>query len=282
MIKLAVMTWVYNKVSFERALEGIANAGYKYVSFGLPHEGKPTFDDSQPGEAARVLELLDRYGLKPVTLVSTDALGPKQPIERAVQRLDFAKELGVEEVLSLGTTSYTKFPSEPRSDEEMKVLNDAFAAKFRLVAEEAEKRNLIISIKPHTGNTAAAEQLAETIASIGSTSVKVSYDPGNVRFYEGIDPAADMPAIAELVVSLIAKDHRGERAEIDFPIPGTGDVDFSALFAALKNVHFEGPIILERLDDRGESFTADELDERITLARQNLVKQLTAVGLECE
>ncbi|MDF2648843.1 MAG: Xylose isomerase-like barrel [Paenibacillus sp.] len=282
MMKLAVMTWVYNKVPFERALEGIAKAGYKYVSFGLPHEGMPSFDDSQPGEAARVLELLAQYGLKPVTLVSTDALSPKQSIERSIQRLDFAKELGVEEVLSLGTSSYNKFPSEPRSDEEMKELNDAFAAKYRLVGEEAAKRSLIVTIKPHTGNTAAAQELNDTIAYIGSSSVKASYDPGNVRFYEGIDPAADLPGIASEVVSIIAKDHRGDRAEIDFPIPGEGDVDFTSVFTTLKQANFNGPVVIERLDDRGESFTADELDERIAQARQNLLKIFAEIGVESE
>lgn len=282
MIKLACMTWVYNKVSFERALQGIARAGYHYVSFGLPHEGKPAFDDSRPGEAERVLQTLDTYGLKPVTLVSTDAFSPSQPLARAIQRLDFAKALGVEELVSLGTWSYIKFPDEPRSEDDMKELDDAFAAKFKLVGEEAAKRGLLVSIKPHTGNTATSVQLAETLASIGSNSVKVCYDPGNVRFYEGIEPCTDLPAISREVISVIAKDHRGARAEFDFPIPGEGDVDFSSILTTLKAVGFKGPVIVERLDDRGISFSADELDERIAIGRRHLLRILTEIGVSCE
>jgi sugar phosphate isomerase/epimerase len=282
MIQLACMTWVYNKVSFERALQGIANAGYRYVSFGLPHEGKPAFDDSQPGEAARVLQTLDTYGLKPVTLVSTDAFSPSQPLARAIQRLDFAKALGVEELVSLGTYSYLKFPTEPRSEEDMREMDEAFAAKFQLIGEEAAKRGMLISIKPHTGNTATSMQLAETLARIGSSSVKVCYDPGNVRFYEGIEPCKDLPAISREVISVIAKDHRGARAEFDFPIPGEGDVDFTSIFTSLKQVGFKGPVIVERLDDRSVSFSAEELDERIAIGRGHLMQILNEIGMSSE
>ncbi|KRE61814.1 hypothetical protein [Paenibacillus sp. Soil750] len=112
-IKLACMTWLYNEHSFERSLESIARAGYHCVSFGLPHEGKPVFDDGATGEATRIMRLLERYGLEPVTLVSTDVLAPGRPIELARQRMAFAQAIGAQELLSLGTTSYRNFPSEP-------------------------------------------------------------------------------------------------------------------------------------------------------------------------
>ncbi len=282
MIKLACMTWPYSGFPFERALQGIAEAGYRYVSIGLPHEGQPVFNDALPGEASRVLQLLERYGLKPVTLISTDAFAVNQPLEAAVRRMDFAVELGVEEMLSLGTTSYRRFPDEPISDEEMAPINAAFAEKYKLIAKEAEKRGLIISLKPHTGNTAAAKELNETIQLIGSPAVKASYDPGNVQFYEGIDTVKDLPLIADQLASFIAKDHRGKRAELDFPIPGEGDVDFPALFASLKEADFKGPVIVERLDGRVESFTAEQLDERVAAARSNLAMMLQEAGFECE
>lgn len=282
MIKLASMTWPYAKYSFERALEGIAEAGFRYVSIGLPHEGQPVFNDAEPGEAKRIRNLLEQYGLKPVTLISTDALNPKQPLDAAQRRMDFAVELGVEELLSLGTTSYRRFPDEPLDDAELEALNEAFADKYRLVGAEAEKRGLIVSLKPHTGNTAAAKELIETLQRIGSPAVKASYDPGNVQFYEGIDTAEDLPLIADQLVSLVAKDHKGKRAEVNFPVPGEGDIDFPSLFSTLKETNFSGPVIVERLDGQGESFSAEELDERLAASRRNLESMLKKAGFECE
>lgn len=285
MIKLACMTWPYARFSFERALQGIAEAGFRYVSIGLPHEGRPIFNDAIPGEAgeaARLLKLLDRYGLKPVTLISTDALTTKQPLEAAKRRMDLAVELGITELLSLGTSSYRRFPDEPLNSDEMAVLNTAFAAKFQLVGAEAEKRGLTVSLKPHTGNTAAAKQLTETLQLIDSPAIKASYDPGNVHYYEGIDTVQDLPLISNQLVSFVAKDHQGERAEVNFPIPGDGDIDFPSLFSILSEADFTGPVIVERLDGRGESFTLEELDQRVAAARRNLEAMLKEAGFLCE
>ncbi|WP_218094864.1 sugar phosphate isomerase/epimerase family protein [Paenibacillus solanacearum] len=283
-IKLACMTWIYNKYPFERALEGIARAGYRYVSFGLPHEGKRAFDDGAQGEAERIADLLDRNGLRPVTLVSTDVLAPTQPIELARRRMDFARTIGVEELLSLGTTSYKRFPDEPLTDDEMKPINEAFAAKFRQIGEEAGKRGLMVTIKPHTGNTAAANVIADTLRTIGSPYVKASYDPGNVRFYEGIEPVSDFHVIAEQTISFIAKDHRGDRAESNFPIPGEGDINFPAMFGMLHASGFTGPVVVERLDGEngayGVNIEAAELDRQITKAHANLVRMLEDAGFE--
>jgi sugar phosphate isomerase/epimerase len=281
-VKLACMTWPYAAYSFERALAGIAQAGYRYVSFGLPHEGKPAFDDAADGEAARVVRLLERYGLEPVTLVSTDALAPGKPLELARRRLDFARDLGVDELLSLGTWGYVNFPDEPRPAEEMEALNETFAAKYRQIGEEAGKRGLVVTIKPHTGNTATASVMADTLRRIGSPHVKASYDPGNVRYYEGVDPAADFPLIAGDLVSLVAKDHRGARAESNFPVPGEGDVDFPALFAIMRAASFSGPVVVERLDGKSGNFgaglSAEYTDVLVAQARNRLAVMLEDEG----
>ncbi|WJH33474.1 hypothetical protein N6H14_26055 [Paenibacillus sp. CC-CFT747] len=131
MVKLACMTLPYMHLPFERALEGIARAGYRYVSFGLPHAGKPVSDEEDSTSSERMRELLDRFGLKPVMLVSTGQLAPGEPLERARKRFAFAQALGIDEVLSLGTWGYRSFPHEPLPQEELAVKYEAFAAKFR-------------------------------------------------------------------------------------------------------------------------------------------------------
>lgn len=281
-IKLACMTWIYCGYSFEQSLESLARAGYRYVSFGLPHEGKPAFEDGSPGEAIRIVRLLEKYGLEPVTLVSTNVLAPGLPIELAKRRIAFAQAIGVQDLLSLGTTSYRSFPDEPITDMEMKVINADFTAKFREVGEEAGKRGLLVTIKPHTGNTATASVMADTLRTIGSPHVRASYDPGNVRFYEGIEPSADLPLIAAQTASFIAKDHQGARAEANFPIPGEGEVDFPTMFTALRESGFAGPVVVERLDGMngrfGSELPLDALEDRVARARINLERMLQEAG----
>jgi sugar phosphate isomerase/epimerase len=140
----------------------------------------------------------------------------------------------------------------------------------------------VVTIKPHTGNTATAAVIADTLRTIGSPHILGSYDPGNVRFYEGIEPSEDLPAIAAQTVSLVAKDHRGKRAEVDFPIPGEGDVDFASIFATLRSANFTGPVVVERLDGANGEFSANSpievLDERVKAARINLERLLVQAG----
>ncbi|WP_176706430.1 sugar phosphate isomerase/epimerase family protein [Paenibacillus hemerocallicola] len=274
------MTWPYKHYPLERALEGISRAGYRYVSLGLPHEGKPVFDYVAKGESARTLRMLEKYGLEPVSWISTDALALQHPIERALQRMDFVKAIGVDELLSQGMSSYRRFPNDPMSDEELKPLYEAFNAKYRLIGEEAEKRGLVVTIKPHTGNTATAQTIADTLSEIASPGVRASYDAGNVRYYEGVDPAVDFPLISAHTVSFIAKDHLGARAESNFPVPGEGEVNFPAMIAELKRVSFCGSVIVERVDGTEARLEVEEIDVRVARAKTNLERMMAETGFE--
>jgi sugar phosphate isomerase/epimerase len=83
---------------------------------------------------------------------------------------------------------------------------------------------------------------------------------------------------------MVAKDHGGKRAAMDFPIPGEGDVDFASIFATLRAVNFAGPVIVERLDGANGAFSANSpievLDERVKAARINLERLLAEAGFE--
>ncbi|MDF2725790.1 MAG: hypothetical protein K0Q59_5468 [Paenibacillus sp.] len=236
-------------------------------------------EESDEHAAAHIRQQLEKYRLEPVLLVSTEQLSVDQPIERTRRRMEFAKSLGIGELLSLGTSSYRMFPDIPIPEAEMNVINREFAHKFRRVAEEAERYGVRVSIKPHTGNSGSAEPLKRTIDEIGSPFIKASYDPGNVRFYEGIDPVADFPLIAGETISFVAKDHCGERGNASFPLPGQGEIDFGRLLKTLQSVHFNGPLIVERVDvPKSAQLLAEEIDERIAKARKNLIVLLERIG----
>ncbi|MBP1994919.1 sugar phosphate isomerase/epimerase [Paenibacillus eucommiae] len=141
---------------------------------------------------------------------------------------------------------------------------------------------IAVSLKPHTGNTATARHLLQTLEQIGSSSIKASYDPGNVHYYEVISSELDFPIIAAQTISLIAKDHRlhRESANPDFPIPGEGDVNFAALFSTWQRSGMSGSVVVERIDgDIPSPIDPEQIDERITKARINLQSLLKEAGL---
>ena len=161
----------------------------------------------------------------------------------------------------------------------MEPVNAEFAEHFKKIADEAAARDLIISIKPHTGNTATAGTIMKTLEEIGKPNAGGSYDPGNVQYYEGVNAAEDFPLMAAKTHSLLIKDHKGKRADRVFPIPGEGDVDFPKIFKTLKEVQFDGNIVVERVSS-DFSDAPEVIDEYMIKTRENLERMLEEAGLE--
>jgi len=85
-----------------------------------------------------------------------------------------------------------------------------------------------------------------------------------------------LPELAPHVKSVCLKDHRGLRANADFPVPGTGQIDHQEMFRTLFAGGFSGPLAVERVDgtDRAAAMPAEEIDRRIAQARELLEPML--------
>src|SRR5690606_23556963 len=113
---------------------------------------------------------------------------------------------------------------------------------------------------------------------INAPNVLGSYDPGNVQFYEGVNAAQDFPQMAKSTFSIIAKDHHGERANPDFPIPGTGDVNFVQIFKDWKDVGGDGAVVIERIDGPSEP-NPSVIDRRVSESFQSVRSLMQEAGL---
>jgi sugar phosphate isomerase/epimerase len=277
--KLACLTLPYHNYPFERALQGISKTGYKYVAFGTPHQQSACPNEHDDEAIETINRLMDQYNLKPVILFSHQHFGSDQPVERAVRQLHIARVLNIKEVNTLSFWSYHKFPDQPFSGEEYVRENQKYIAHLQQIAKEAERLKVMITLKPHTGNTMNGRVMKKTLTAIGSPYVKACYDPGNVSFYEGLDSKEDFQHIVTENVSFIAKDHKGGLRSQEFPIPGEGEMDFLGMFKMLKANGFNGPIVVEKLDSKSEKLDAEEIDRRILHARLNLERIITDAGL---
>ena len=108
----------------------------------------------------------------------------------------------------------------------------------------AEKRGIHIVLKPHGGGSGASEEILRCIEKVAHANFKIWYDAGNIIYYTGKDPLAELEPIAKHVTGLCAKDCPGEKGQVMSQF-GTGKVDFKALFAKLKAAGFNGPIMVE-------------------------------------
>lgn len=282
MAQLACMTILYMNQSFERALAGIARAGYRHVVFGYLHEGKLVPDEADEASWERIAGLLRQYGLKPAMLISHSHFGVNEPMERGFRQMDIAEALGIRRINVLGTYSYYKFPDRPKPLALLEEENKQFVDRMKQFAEAAEERNLVISIKPHTGNSATAPLLKRTLEAVGSPNFRAAYDPGNVDAYEGVDPLEGFADIAKVSSAFFAKDHRGGRYANDFPVPGEGGMNFREMFRLLRQYDFDGPVVVEKINAGGVEFGPDEMDLLAKRARLNLERLMRESGLEPE
>lgn len=114
--------------------------------------------------------------------------------------------------------------------------------------EYAAGKRIAIVLKPHGGTTGTGPLLRDAWQRVAHKAFTIMYDPGNIFFYSDgkIDPVADCQAVLGLVTGVSVKDYRPPR-EVMFT-PGTGQVDFPALFSKLRRGGFtHGPLAIEAL-----------------------------------
>ena len=245
--KFGSFTLAYRKYPFAEALAGIRGAGFDCVGVWPLHEDDDILGFEGTDAAKEVARIIAGEGLNPTVLFGRVCPLDDQTVEKFKVRIDQAAELGADEVLSIAPWPYSQGIDVKRPEDEWNEEVERFYQHLAPVAKHAEDVGMMIAYKPHTGLTATAAECLDLVKRADSPVVQISYDPGNVSFYEGVDPAGDVRKIAEHTVSICVKDHVGARGNPEFPNPGKGEVDFGSIFRTLGEAGFSGPATVEKL-----------------------------------
>jgi len=122
--------------------------------------------------------------------------------------------------------------------------------------------------KPHGGGSGASDEIRNAMKAVGHPNFKVWYDAGNIIYYTGKDPVAELDPIAEHVTGFCAKDCDKQRGEVMIQF-GAGKVDFAGVFRKLKSAGFNGPIMVEccRIGATAQETTENARANRLFLER---------------
>src|SRR5262249_37868638 len=104
--QIACMTLPYGAFKVERAIEGIAKAGYKYMAFGSRHQGEDTVAVSAP--ASRMRDLTKRardLGTEPLLMFGVYYIEQPAAVETYKRRIEQAAAGGIPYVLAFGSPS---------------------------------------------------------------------------------------------------------------------------------------------------------------------------------
>jgi sugar phosphate isomerase/epimerase len=124
---------------------------------------------------------------------------------------------------------------------------------YKVVAEccdYAAQKSVGLTIKPHGGLNGTGRELRKCVELVGRNNFRIWYDAGNIYYYSDgkISPLEDAPSVAGLVSGWCIKDFTDKPTKSVDLTPGTGNVDFAAVFAELKKGGFAGgPLVIETL-----------------------------------
>ena len=171
-------------------------------------------------------------------------------VTAARQQITNAHALGQKFALYLG------LERESQYTQATKVLADAAAF--------GKERGVQIAIKQHHGLNNTGGELVGWVKQVNHPNFGIFHDAGNVIYYTGRDPVAQLEIVGPYVIGVVAKDclgphfqereagappfgssvpdPRGDEVMIQF---GSGKVDFAGMFKKLKSLGFNGPVFVE-------------------------------------
>lgn len=244
------------------ALAGIGAAGFKYYAF-LGHRAFTADADTAPETASANAAEVRRHGLEPRMIFSATRLDSTEDEALArVQRLiDNAARIGVPVLIEGGTSRPENF--------------EKYFAVMRRAAPYAQERGVTLALKPHGGIATTGDDCVRAVQTVNHPAYRICFDPGNLLYYAGLDPVAELPKLAPYVVAMCIKDETGgsSAARSVNVTPGDGDVDFPGVFRILADTGFAGkPAIIETLG--GE--TLEEVNQQAKRAHSFLTQVLAA------
>lgn len=223
----------WGRWSYDAALDGIKAAGYRLTGFLGEQKGEPFVSpDATPAYLDVLRERIRMRGLAVnlAWLRTRHNIALEDAIQEARKQIQNASRLGVKYLLSLGVDRAEEY------DHFYRVMSDASAY--------AKRHGIQVVVKPHGGCSASADKIISCISNVNHPNFRVWYDAGNIIYYTGKDPVADVQRVAHLVSGFSAKDcaRLGGDVMIQF---GEGKVDFKGVFSKLKAAGFKGPVMVE-------------------------------------
>lgn len=228
------------------AYQEFPSLGINQVEIPAPPGGSAAYFAPELMDAADLQRLKDRLSGLGLSAVSIGAycnlLDPRQ-VDRLLRRIDFARDLGAQNVVSDATRQLEVDAGEWRR----------LANTLRYLGDYAADRGVRIALETHGGLTRNGTLAARLLAAVDHPAVGVNYDTGNIYYYnDDLNPAEDVRQVADKVFQVHLKDTSGGKGEWMFCPLGDGRVDFPAIFHTLQQAGFAGPYSLELEGRRGE------------------------------
>jgi sugar phosphate isomerase/epimerase len=263
-VQLGAMNRPWTAFTLDEAVSGIAGAGFKYFGFLAQQRRMLVSAATSPEDVDAAVAEVRSHGLEPRFVPSSISLeqSDDDAVAQAQRLVDNARRVGAPVLLEMG---YQKPEGYER-----------YFAVMRRAAPYAESQGVVIALKPHGGLSTTGEDCLRAVQAVDHPAYRLCFDPGNLLYYAGQRPEAELPRLAPYVVAMCIKDEtggNGPQRSVNVT-PGDGDVDFPAVFKILADNGFAGhPAIVETLGGK----TLEEVNREAKRAYTFLTQVLAGV-----
>ncbi len=246
--QIACYTRPWLQHDYRVALDGIAEAGFKYAGIMTDVNGRIITLETTTGQAARIGEEARSRGLK-VASLSLGSFDVSKSLDEGISQL----KRYIDNTASLGAP-IVHFGGTSREDH-----MDKYIEAIGECCDYAKGKGVQLSLKTHGGFNTSGADCRKYIERVGHKNFGLWYDPGNVYYYTdgALNPVDDAAAIDGLVFGMSVKDFlMPKNVSVT---PGTGMVDFPRLITRLQEGGFtRGPLVVEGLNQGDLNFINSE------------------------
>ncbi len=284
-MKIGFVTAITHDLPFEEVLAFASDAGFDVVEpmcwppgkaerryAGITHIDVVGFG---PDRAGRVRSLCDETGIGLSSLgYYPNPLVP-DPAEREMYANHLRAVIDASALLDVGlVTTFVGRDHEKSLDENMELFEEVWPP----LVEYAEQKGVKIAIEncpmlfsedewPGGKNLAISPAVWRRMFEvIPSASFGLNFDPSHL-VWQGIDYARAIREFGDRLLHVHVKDERVSEDRLyehgilglgwhDPKLPGLGDVDWGSFFAALTDVGYRGPVVIE-VEDRAYEYGRD-------------------------
>ena len=223
----------WTKWSFDQTLKEIKTAGYNVTGLLSRTREEPFIGaDATPEYLENLRKRIAANGLTANmgALRSRHNIPHEESVREVRKQIDNALLLSIKYVLSFGADKPEEFAHY------YKVMSDA--------AAYGQEKGVKVVMKPHGGISGSSDEILRVIKEVNHRNFSIWYDAGNIIYYTGKDPVAEIEPIAPHITGFCAKDCGEPKGDVMIQF-GTGKVDFPTVFKKLKAGGFNGPVMVE-------------------------------------
>lgn len=269
-MKYAINNWIYDDEPLRDTFSRLSRYGYD----GVELKGEPDLYDVREIKALcqefdmSVTSVLgwNIWGIPGRDLASPDEVERAAAVQFMRDCIDFAVAIEAPILLVLPAPAGRTAPTgNPGTEDQWKAVAAAewvnAVESVRQAAAYAEGKDLTLAVEPinrfETYMITTVDDALRFLSDVGADNVKINLDAFHMNIDEA-DPAGAVYKAGDLLAHMHIADSNREA-------PGRGHTDFPGIMKALKDVNFQGTLVLESVPPGADPGMAIKLSENLPL-----------------